>query len=77
MVINKESINIRIDGYKGTWYVIDSMLFQPVKKDENITLELFLLESEQYGEEWASLIVTKYGMVVCDTVYNGFDDLDD
>lgn len=61
--------NIKIVGYRGTWYVIDE---KTVKGEK-----LFLLEHETYGDEAASLIVNKNLEVILDDVYNGFSDLDD
>ena len=39
--------------------------------------EIFLLESEQYGDETPSIIVDNELNVILDNVYNGFDDLYD
>ena len=60
--------NINIDGYEGTWYIIDT------KKYDNKTL--YLLESEIYGDEAACLIVNERRDVIMDYVWNGFADLD-
>lgn len=67
ILINEESDNIRVEGHSGTWYVIGSETIN----DKN----LFLLESEQYGDEAASLIVDEAGNLILDDVYNSFDDL--
>ena len=74
MYIKEESDSIRIDGYKGTWYVIDKMNLYNFNRDFAVTL--YLLESEQHGDEWPGLIVTKFGNVLCDDAYNGFTDLE-
>lgn len=66
MKIGKNSENIKIKGYKGTWYVIDMSYYWGNK--------LFLLESEQYGDEVASLIVSESGKVVLNDVWNGWND---
>lgn len=64
--INEKSDNIKIEGHSGTWYVIET---------ETINgSNLFLLESEQYGDEAASLIVDGMRNIILDDVYNGFDD---
>lgn len=74
MIIHENSEHIRIDGYKGSWYVIDSMNLYPF--DHAFSVAIYLLESEQFGDEWGGLIVTKFGNVICDSVYNGFSDLE-
>lgn len=74
MIIHKNSENVRIDGYKGTWYVIGTMNLYPFNHDYAVSI--YLLESEQYGDEWPGLIVTKFGNVICDDAYNGFTDLE-
>ena len=61
--------NIKIKGYRGTWYVIDEQLTR--------FGYAYLLEHEQYGDEAACLIVNKNLDVILDDVWNGFDDLDD
>ena len=61
--------NIKIKGYKGTWYVIGKTIYN--------MKEIFLLEHEQYGDEAPSLIVDNELNVVLDDVYNGFNDLYD
>lgn len=61
--------NIRIKGHKGTWYVIGKTIYN--------MKEVFLLESEQYGDEAPSLIVDNELNVILDDVYNGFNDLYD
>ena len=65
-VLDLNSDNIEIEGYTGTWYVIEA---------ENIKgKELFWLESEYYGEEEACLIVDENRNLVMDDVHNGFAD---
>ena len=58
---------IRVNGYVGTWYVIDETRFSGCK--------YYLLESELYGDETAALIVNSKCEIVLDDVWNGFDDL--
>ena len=60
--------NIKVDGYIGTWYVIDEMMWKCGM--------VYLLEHETYGDEAACLIVNKNLDVILDDVWNGFDDLD-
>ena len=62
MIIRENSDGIRIDGYRGSWYVIDKMRLS--NYDQSITFPVFLLESEQQGDEWPGLIVTKFGDVL-------------
>lgn len=64
--INGESDNIEVNGYFGTWYVIDT--------DTINGQEMFLLESEIYGDEAACLIVDKNANLIMSEVWNGFDD---
>lgn len=64
--IDLHSEGIEIEGYSGTWYVIDVQRIQD--------RDLFLLESEIYGDEAACLIVDENRNVVMDNVHNGFDD---
>lgn len=61
--------NIKIVGYRGTWYVIGE---NTVNGEQ-----LFLLEHETYGDETPCLIVNRNFEVILDDVYNGFSDLDD
>lgn len=66
-IIHDKSDNIKIEGHKGTWYVVNS---------EIINDKLyFQLEHEEYGDEAAHLIVDRTGKIVLDEVWNGFDDL--
>jgi 5'(3')-deoxyribonucleotidase len=67
--VNEESSSITINGYIGTWYVIDTKEINGEK--------LFLLESEKFGDQAACLIVDETGLVKLDEVYNGFDDYED
>lgn len=65
-LLTEHSDNIRVEGHTGTWYVINT---------ENIAgKDLYLLESEQYGDEAANLIVDGHGKLLLEDVYNGFDD---
>lgn len=69
-LMNSEIYNrdgIEIETHNGTWYVID----EKVHKGEHI----YLLESEEWGDEVECLIVKGDLTVLHDEVYNGFDDL--
>lgn len=59
--------NIKINGFKDTWYIIDES-FHNGK-------QVYLLESEKYGEDIPSIIVDKNFNIIKLNVYNGFDDL--
>lgn len=65
-LINETSNGIEIAGHDGTWYVIDHT------KDG--AQDLYLLEHERYGDMAACLIVYRWGAIVLDDVWNGFDD---
>ncbi len=64
--LDLDSDNIEIEGYTGTWYVIEA---EHIKGKD-----LFLLESEYYGDEAACLIVDGKKNLVMDDVHNGFAD---
>ena len=69
MKITNTSDKIKVEGHKGTWYVIDSSTY----RGETV----YLLEHEQYGDEAASIIVDENGELIAEDIWNGFDDLDD
>lgn len=60
---------IVLEGYEGTWYVIDEAYIGGQ--------ELYLLESEQEGDELPGIIVDEDLHVIMDDAWNGFDDLDE
>lgn len=69
MNITNNSDGIRINGHRGTWYVIDTTYFRGQR--------VFLLEHETYGDMAAGLIVDRTGNIILDDVWNGFTDLED
>lgn len=78
--IKRGSTNVPINGYKGTWYVIDSQFICSALVEGYGKLDseyIYLLEHEEYGDETAHLIVNELGTVVIDEVYNGFGDFDE
>ena len=82
MIITRVSEHIKIEGYDGTWYVIDegNFVLTPDTDDGRpltIPANLFLLEQEQYGDDVANIIIAKDGSLVLDDVVNGFGDLED
>lgn len=67
LLITDHSEHIHVDGHEGTWYTIGCETIHGV--------EYFLLEHEKYGDETAGVIVNSSGKVVCEDIWNGFDDL--
>ena len=65
----EERDGIVLGGYKGTWYIIDEAYIGGQ--------ELYLLESEQEGDELPCIIVDEDLHVIMDDAWNGFDDLDE
>ena len=64
--ITADSDSLIIDGYEGTWYVVDTETVD--------SKELFLLESENYGDETFGIIIDKNRNVLVDEAWNGFFD---
>ncbi|MGN0665413.1 MAG: hypothetical protein ACI4KF_02680, partial [Huintestinicola sp.] len=64
--ISADSDSLIIDGYEGTWYVVDTETVDGKKP--------FLLESENYGDEAAGIIIDKDRNVLVDEAWNGFSD---
>ena len=60
---------IKLQNYKGTWYVIDE------KEYDGETL--YLVESEVYGDERAAMVINNDLEVLFDEAWNGFDDYDE
>ena len=60
---------IKVEGYRGTWYVIDEAEYDGKT--------LYLLEHETYGDETAGLIVDDDANLMLDNVWNGFLDYDE
>lgn len=50
---------IKIQGYVGTWYIIDKGYFKGK--------QVYLLEHEQYGDEAECLVVDNNFKVICQT----------
>ena len=72
MTITRKSDGIKLNGYRGKWYVIDETIWQGHT--------IYLVEHETYGDETAALAVTTSGEVICDEIYDAWleclDDLD-
>ena len=64
--ITADSDALIIDGYEGTWYVVNTETVDG--KD------LFLLENEEYGDETFGIIIDKDRNVLVDEAWNGFSD---
>ncbi len=64
--ISSDSDALIIDGYEGTWYVVDTETIDGK--------ELFLLENEEYGDETFGIIIDKDRNVLVDEAWNGFAD---
>ena len=69
MEITSNSEHIEIEGYKGSWYVIDC-------KNHMKYGMIFLLEHEMHGDEVPCLIVNKNSKILADEVYNGLEEID-
>lgn len=64
--ITADSDELVIDGYEGTWYVVDTEIVDGKK--------LFLLENEEYGDETFGIIIDRDRNVLVDEAWNGFAD---
>lgn len=64
--ITKDTVEYKIEGKGGTWYVVDYLLLEG--------REFFLMEHEQYGKDVAYVVLDPKGKVIVDGTYNGFDD---
>lgn len=54
---------IKVQGHRGTWYVL--------KETFHRSAQVYLVESEQWGDEAAALIIDGNGDVIFDEVYDG------
>lgn len=59
---------ITVEGYAGTWYIIDNCIYDGKK--------VYLLEHETYGDDAACLIVDEDFNLIMEDVWNGFEELD-
>lgn len=57
---------IKVAGRIGTWYVIDQREYDGQM--------LYMVESEQYGDEAEALIIDEDFNEVADEIYNGWED---
>jgi hypothetical protein len=58
---------IRFAGIYGAWYVIDSKVVNGQ--------QLYLVESETFGDEAPCIIIDENYNIIQDDVYNGFDEI--
>jgi len=62
---------IKIEGYIGTWYIVDEVAHPITCKP------IYLLEQKKFGDEVANIIVDHKGAVLFDEAWNGFADFKD
>lgn len=62
----EELNNVKIEGYRGKWHSIDAIHFG--------THTLYLMEHDFWGDETEGLIIDENKRLICDDVWNGFDD---
>jgi hypothetical protein len=66
-----EKDGIKVDGYIGTWYVIDEKVYEGIGK-------VLLLEHETYGDSAACVIIREEdGFLLEEEVWNGFADFEE
>ena len=66
-LISFETTGFHIEGKKGSWLAIDSIIIDG--------REFFLMEHEEYGADGTYVVLDAAGKLVADSVYNGFDQL--
>jgi hypothetical protein len=54
---------IKVNGHKGTWYVIDEITVSGNK--------YYLLEHETYGEDAACICIREDGKLILEDIWNG------
>ena len=57
---------IKVEGRIGTWYVIDQREYDGQM--------LYMVESEQWGDEAEALIIDEDFNEIADEIYNGWED---
>ena len=62
----KTKENIRVEGYRGTWYVIDEAV-----RDGR---RYYLLESEKWGDEAPNLLTDAEMNVIADDMYDNIEE---
>lgn len=71
MQINNQSVNVKIEGHKGTWYTICTEVHEI--EDKEVTCHL--MEHETYGDGAAHVVVDSDNNIIIENCFNGFDDL--
>jgi hypothetical protein len=61
--------NIKVEGHKGTWYIVDELTFNGQK--------YFLLEHETYGEDANWIAIDSKGKLVLEDITDGTSELSD
>lgn len=62
---------IKVRGIRGKWHTLESKDWCPGGPT------LWLLEEDDYGDEWPLTIVDDEGNLVLENCYNGWDDLEE
>ena len=60
---------IKVEGHKGTWYVVDEAVYEG--------RQMYMLEHETYGDGVAWIIVDSDLNIVLEDVYDGWSDLEE
>lgn len=70
---NRKFVSVKIEGQEGTWTEIDMMNVNVKESLENENL--YLMESDIYGEEVHHIIIDEEGEKVATGIHDGWDDL--
>lgn len=65
-LISFETTGFHVEGKKGSWLAIDSIIIDG--------REFFLMEHEEYGADGTYVVLDASGNLIADSVYNGFDE---
>ena len=60
-LVNMKTDGLKVEGHRGTWYVVNYTMFKGK--------QVFLLESEIWGDEAPYIIVDKYNNIVMEDCY--------
>jgi hypothetical protein len=75
--LHNKSTNIKVEGHRGKWYVVDAQTYTIQSDKSPTTLTLFLVEHQIHGDEAACLILMEDGTLFIDDVWNGWDELEE
>ena len=70
--ITRESSAIELNGYVGTWHVVDEAICAPDNSGD--PFKCFLLENDQFGSTVGKIIVGERGDTLLDYVWDGFEE---